>query len=177
MRILIATALYPPDVAEPAPYVKELATRLSLQHEVTVLTYGRLVEQVETVTTVSVPKSLPAAVRLLRFTKQLYKLSRQADCVLLQNAPATELPAALTALFFKRKTFMQLSDTKIKYVGWRAFVHRIATRRVRAIIELTPPHDRPLIYPFADYPTEAFAEYERSWDEHLSVLTTQLSKV
>src|SRR3989344_9051256 len=41
MKIVLATALYPPDIAPPAPYVKELATRLAANHEVTIVTYGR----------------------------------------------------------------------------------------------------------------------------------------
>jgi hypothetical protein len=71
MRILLASPLYPPDIAEPAPYVKELALRLSASHSVTVLTYGKHPETIERVRMHSVDKSTPRLVRLKAYTRAL----------------------------------------------------------------------------------------------------------
>ena len=46
MTLVLASPLYPPDLAEPAPYTKELARRLSTTHTVIVVAYGRLPEKV-----------------------------------------------------------------------------------------------------------------------------------
>lgn len=177
MKILIATALFPPDIAPPAPYVKELAARLSTNHDVRVLCYGTIPETVEEVPIDVIPKRHFAWFRLWLFTRTLFTLTRRHDVVLIQNAPSTELPAAFVGLFYKQKLQLQMSDQKVVSTGWRNFLHRFTCKRITCIVDTPLPKDRPEIIPFADYPSEAFAAYEKSWEQHLALLSTHFNTV
>lgn len=170
MNILIASALYPPDIADPAPYVKELATRLSTKHAVTLLVYGHIPEVIPGVTIITVPKELPALQRLRQFFITLRKLAADTDVVLVQNAPSTELPAAFAAIGKRQKFFLQQSDVKIRYTGWRLVVHRLATMVIPTTITITLPDTKPIIHPFTPVAPEVQQSYERSWTTHLSQL-------
>ena len=193
MKILIATPLYPPDIAAPAPYVKELATRLAKDHEVTVIAYGHLPEEVVGVRLVSVPKNLSILRRLWRFTRVLRLEAKAADVTLIENGPATELPAALLSLFTRFRYVFHGTDTKslinIKKYPVRGLIERLAITRAEQLIMCegyTPhqsttmrgtvcvphPPERPEILPFAEYPKAEMSTYETAWKEHLLKLTT-----
>ena len=174
MKILIATALFPPDVAEPAPYVKELTKRLGVEHTVSVLTYGSLPEPVDGVSITAVPKNTSPMLRFYTFTVALYQLIKQYDVALIENAPSTELPAFFVSFFTDTKIFLQMSDTKIKYTGWRKFIHTLACSRLEKIEPAVPPA-RPEIISFKPYPTEAFEVYEKHWTTHTENLITTLN--
>lgn len=175
MKILIVSALYPPDVEAPAPYIKELATRLAATHTMSILTYGTWPEAIAKVAITAVPKHLPAFIRLFVFTKKLFLLARQADVVLLQNAPSTELPAIFVGLIYRSKFYLQTSDQKIIYTGWRAFIHRLIARLAPRAITAPLPEARPEIHPFNPPPPAAMEQYEQSWQQHLAVVHTHLS--
>lgn len=170
MRILIATPLYPPDTAPAARYAKELAERLSKIHEVTVLTYGHLPEELNGVTTLATPKDTPLWNRLLTYTTTLRRLATQVDVVLLLNGPSTELPA----LFISTKTLFHIADLPAhEYAKTNFFRNWIETQiRKKSTLLTTTPLTRPEILPFEPYPTDAFTEYETSWDTHLTELNT-----
>jgi len=154
MKILIATALFPPDVADPAPYVKELTRRLQEQHDVSVLTYGHIPEQVSDARIVAITKMLPAPVRLLLFTWKLLRMTKRADFVLVQNAPSTELPVWIVGILYKRKLILEMSDKKISYTSWKGTLHTHASKRVLKTLRGDLPQPRPEILPFTDPPTE-----------------------
>lgn len=175
MKILIVSALYPPDVEDPAPYIKELATRLRTEHTVSVLTYGTLPEQIAHVEINAVSKNIPAVMRLAIFTKKLFVLSRRTDVVLLQNAPSTEFPALFASLIYRSKFRLHISDQKIIYRGWRAFIHRLISIVVNYDTITSLPLAKPEIHPLNPFPTEAFAAYEQSWQDHLRMLRTHFS--
>lgn len=170
MKILIASALFPPDIADPAPYVKELTTRLNDRHDVSLVTYGAIPEEIPGVTITVIPKRYAAWRRIALFTFALWRGVRTHDVMFVHNAPSTELPLFLVGIFYKRKLRLILSDTKIEYTGWRKFIHTLASARVRDSITPRLPHRRPEILPFADLPARAFADYETSWNQHLSAL-------
>ncbi len=174
MKILIATALFPPDIADPAPYVKELATRLQANHMVTVLTYGRFPESVSGVTVEYIPKQTAALWRMFLFTRALWRLTQKADCVLIQNAPSTELPAAIVGLFYKKKLLIMASDTKIKYSGWRKLVSLVANMSSHKRLTINLPTSRPEIHPFRELSDTAHTDHETSWKKHLTTLETYL---
>ncbi|MDC1205444.1 hypothetical protein N8083_01190 [Candidatus Pacebacteria bacterium] len=170
MKILIASALFPPDIAVPAPYIKELATRLSKKHTVTVLTYGEIPEQIPHVHIATVSKRLPALYRISKLTSLLIKKAKKVDHILIQNGASTELPSVVVGFFYKKKIFLQLSDQKIKYKGWRKILHQLACAKSKHVIRIKAPLQRPETLPFDDMPDEAFSNYETSWQDHLREL-------
>ena len=93
MKIVIATPLYPPEIAEPALYIKELAHRLCEKHDVQVIAYTKQ-KQVETCPQViPVDKRAPLIIRLFNFTGALWKASKAADYIFAESALASAIPA------------------------------------------------------------------------------------
>ncbi len=101
MKIVLATPLYPPEIAEPAVYVKEISLRLAARHEVTVVAYGTMGEKVPGVTLVGVNKKNRLPLRLLSYTIALYKASRGADIIYTQNGIAASLPVIVVGYLRK----------------------------------------------------------------------------
>ena len=174
MKILLVTALFPPDVTEPAPYLKELATRLSAGNEVVVLTYGSKPEQVEGVRFNVVKKSLIVPLRLIQFTWNLFIEGRHSYIILVNNAPSTEAPLIACSPLLRKKLYLSLSDKKIIYTSWRKTINQIASRRVKRAVDLPSPLPKPEIHPFKSVTEGETNEYESSWQDHLDSLLTKL---
>ncbi len=172
MRILIATPLYPPDIAAPAPYVKELAARLAGSHHVTVIAYGELPEPVAGVRIIGVSKRRRLPVRLFLYFLALFRAAWSADLVYAENGASVELPAALASFLLRAPLVLHLGDEAARKKaehGLLALIGRFARARARRLIH-DVPESRPEILPFHPYPHASFAEYERSWKEHLGTL-------
>ena len=173
MRILIATPLYPPEVAEPAPYAKELARRLVKDHEVTVVAYAHLPEAVPSVRVVVTEKRQALPSRLKAFTRALMREAKQADVVYAMNGPSVELPALFMSLATRTPLVFGMTDRPAheyaKKHFFRYVLERIAFAHARAIIEQLPP-PRPEILPLEPRPDAALADYEAKWAEHLRSL-------
>lgn len=182
MKILVATALFPPDIADPAPYLKELVERLSHDHSLSVLCYGTYPEAVAGVEFSVVKKNLPAVFRVPLFTYSLWRQARRHDVVLLQNGPSTELPGLIISLIFPLVFVLHMSDAKVRYQGMLRSVHKLLRRRVALVITtaggkgdatfVASPLPRPEILPFTPQAPGAHAAYEASWQKHLADLTT-----
>jgi len=99
MHIVIATPLYPPDRAEPASYVKELAKRIGSTHRVFIVTYGNIPEKIRGVTIVSTSKQRPLLIRLLFYTIALFRACRDADVLYAQSGSSAGLPILFVHLF------------------------------------------------------------------------------
>lgn len=173
MRIIIATPLYPPEIAAPAQYIKELAHRLSKTHQVAVLAYAHLPEQIVGVRTLSVDKRQMLVLRLARFMWVLWREARKADIVYAQNGAASELAAGLVSALTRTPLVLCVGDVlaqhKAEHRPPLAFIQHFALRRAeRVVTEL--PCERPEIISFLPYPEAEFAVYERSWTEHLAAL-------
>ncbi len=95
MRLLIATPLYPPDLEALAIYTKELATRLAQDHTVRLVTYGTIPETIRNVEITAVSKQLPIAVRLVKYTLELWKQSADLDFLYVADGASVGLPALL----------------------------------------------------------------------------------
>ena len=174
MHIVLVTPLYPPDIADPAPYVKELAQRLS-GHQVTIVTYGRLPEAVPGVRILSVDKSQNILLRLIRCTVALLGTARGADIIYVQNGPSIELPALVAALFTRTPLVYGLTDMTAHEYAQRHFFRRTLERLllVRASGVVTElPSRRPEILPLEPYPSDAVALYEAAWKDHCEGLKT-----
>ncbi len=173
MRIVLATPLYPPEIAEPAPYVKELARRLSARHAVIVVAYARLPEQVPGVSVITVDKQKPLPVRLFAYFLALRKATKDADIVYAENGGSVELPAGLLSLLSERPVIMHIGDqtahrrTRANVI--RRYLEQFSFSRAKKVID-SAPAARPEILPFEPFPADKFTAYERSWDEHLRIL-------
>ncbi len=170
MKIVLATPLYPPDIAEPAPYVKELAKRLSQKHEITIVAYGRLPEEVQGVRIIAVDKRRPLVLRLFRYTFALWSALRKADVIYAQNGASVELPVAIIVFFTRRPLVIGLGDRAAHEVAKKNFIRRtierFAMKKAWSIVT-DMPLERPEILPFGSRPDEALAAYETSWRTHL----------
>jgi hypothetical protein len=176
MRILIATPLYPPDIAPSATYVKDLAQRFSEAFQgdsLVIATYTPLPEEVAGVSVLSLSKPLPLLLRLISYTQLLGKAARDADVILLENGSSTELPVVFLSYMRRLRYVMHISDiaahTRTQTGGIKKFIERFAASRAITKVDHLPL-PRPEVLPFSPYPTEAFATYEASWKEHVSIL-------
>ncbi len=173
MRIGIISPLFPPDVAVPAAYVKELATRLSRTHTVHVLTYNHIPETIPHVTITSIEKQQRLPLRLYRFTKALWCLAHEVDILIVENGISTELPALMISFFCRTPLLLEISDPKVVTQNEHSVIKRTINRLLRrtafthadtfSVLPLT----RPEIFSFKPYPTEALNAYETAWQSHL----------
>lgn len=173
MKIVLATPLYPPDAAWPAPYTKELARRLSPAHAITVLTYGEIPEEVEGVRIISVSKRQPRAWRLLRYTRALLREARRADVIYAENGASVELPLVIASFVSRTPILLHMGDQrahkKAAYSTALKNIEKAALKSAKKIVT-DSPLKRPEILPFAPYPTNEFAAYEASWQKHQEML-------
>ena len=169
MRIVLATPLYPPEVADAAVYAKELARRLARDHEVTVVAYAHLPERMPGVTVIAVDKHRPRLARLIDFRTELIRASRIADAIIAVNGASVELPVLLSSL---PKTVFCLAD---KAAHERAgLIERFAFARARAVVR-DVPGTKPEILPLEPEPTDALARWEHAWQVHLRALDAALT--
>lgn len=173
MRILLLSPLYPPDIAESAHYVKELARRLSGDYEISVLTYGHLPEKVAGVKIRAIDKRRSLPLRLLLYTAVLLRKSSRADVIFAGNGPSVEFPLLVASFFTKAKILLHVGDRAAHDYASRHFLRRWIERAAfslgEKIIEEIPL-PRPEINPLKPYPDTAFKEYERSWEKHEEML-------
>jgi hypothetical protein len=166
MKILLATPLYPPDVAQPAPYTKELASRLAQAgHDVVAVVYGRLPEPVAGVRIVGVDKRQALPARLWDFYRTLSREAREADIIVAENGPSVELPL----LFVRGRIVLHVGDRAA--LGKGGVLAALARWRAAHVVTDMPP-ERPEILPFVPRPDAALAHYEQSWTTHLAHLQT-----
>ena len=95
MKIIVATPMYPPEIAEPAPYVKEVSRRLSNEHVITIVSYANMTEGHPQATFVAVNKKDPLPIRLLKYAYTLFRVSRDANIIYVQGGTAAGLPAVI----------------------------------------------------------------------------------
>ncbi len=173
MRITIATPLYPPDIAEPAPYVKELIKRLSAEHNISVVIYGRLPEKIPGVSFICVDKRLPLPLRLLHFSFTLLKETLRADILYTENGASVELPAGLVTFFTHKPLIIHVGDKaakkKIEENTWLKRINSFAMKQAQHVIEKTP-RSKPEILPFELEPKTELEAYETSWNIYIKEL-------
>lgn len=174
MKIVIATPLYPPEIAESSIYSKKLAEELSKNgNDVTVITYSSIPEKIFGVKIVSINKKQPLPIRLFFYTKQLLQLAKQNNILYTQNGPSTELPMLIVSFLTKKPFIIHLGDEgAYKHAHNNFFLNYIQnTTFNRAYKKINEsPLERPEILPFKPVPTEKLLEYEKSWKEHIDSL-------
>jgi len=182
MKILIVTPLFPPDTAPSAQYTKELAKRLSTEHEVTVLLYGYLPETVPGVTLINIDKRRISPLRVWYFMQRLMGQAALADAILIQNGPSVELPCLFSLRFKTTPIILMESDvpalTRVQKRPNFQYIHEQLRKRVKAVFTKneTWPLERPTIHPLKPSPEKEFVAWEKSWEQHLAKLSTLLKK-
>lgn len=170
MKIVLATPLYPPDIAQPAPYSKELARRLAATHEVMVVAYAHIPEETTNVRVEAVNKRTPLFVRLVQYFFVLLHSVKEADVLYVQNGASVELPATLVSLITRTPLLVCLSDAaahkRAKDTWLLKNIERLTLRRAYAVIK-NIPSQRPEIMPFQEEPSEKIAAYEVEWQNHI----------
>jgi len=175
MRIAIATPLYPPDSADTALYVKDLAARLAKDHTVTLLAYAYLPEKVPGVRIVSVDKRAPLPVRLVSFLFALMRELPGHDLTLAINGASVELPVTVASYFSSTPYVLMRRDIDARLRTSESFLLRsieaFARARAQAVVESCAGL-KPEVLPLEPPDEAAWQKYEASWDTHLSLLRT-----
>lgn len=173
MRLVLATPLYPPDVEWPAPYIKELARRLSPTHAVTIVTYGEMPETIEGVEIISISKRHPRAARLIAYTRALRRAARSADLIYAENGASVELPLIIVSFLSRTPILMHLGDQRAHVRAQKdtalKTIEKAALSSAKKVIT-DSPLERPEILPFKEYPINEMAAYEASWLKHTEML-------
>ncbi|MFZ3043619.1 MAG: glycosyltransferase family 4 protein [Minisyncoccia bacterium] len=128
MKIILATPVYPPEIGGPATYTKELATRLRDTHEIVIVAYASTSEIIPGTTLYIASKQRPLPLRLFKYTFDLFRASRGADVIYVQNAMAAGLPAALVSM-------LRGIPLVLKFVGDEAWERASQERRTKKRLE------------------------------------------
>lgn len=174
MHILIASPLFPPDIEDPAPYVKELAARLiNNNHTITIVTYGYLPEPVHGASIISVNKQQPLFRRMEAFRKAITKNCTKCDIVFVENGPSSELPAFLASFLIHVPVVVHLGDKIALERTQKSIVRNIISKLLRirsSEVIKNSPLPKPEILPFKPEPVQKYAKYENSWNSHIEEL-------
>lgn len=174
MKIVIATPLYPPDIAPSAQYVKELAKRLVKRgYSITIIAYARIPEKVPGAQILTVNKNRPLPLRMFAYLFALWRAARATDIIYAQNGPSVELPIAFVSLAIRTPIIVGISD-KDAYKRTREnmilkFINNFIINRARKTIT-DMPMERPEILPFTAQPTREQETYRLSWENHIRAL-------
>lgn len=176
MKILILSSLFPPDVGAPAPYAKELMSRLK-GHTVTGLIYGYLPESVQGVHITAVDKRTWIVRRLFLFTTALMQARKETDLIILNNAPSVELPMLLVSFFTKNTIVLCESDPLARQAskkGLYKLLHTLLVRRCKKVV-VSPKeahYTTPEQLPFVEIDPKLMHTLNDWWNTHLQELTT-----
>ena len=176
MNVLIVSPLFPPDASLSARYTKELGVRLSQSNQVSILHFGVLPESIKNVSFTSISKKSSLWLRAIKMTYVMYRASKDADVILLQNGPSVELPTLLISYLRKKKIICFYSDAKSKQrvttSRWQRKVHVMLSKRCSECIAISNIADyvSPMIHPLKEAPESELRAFEESWSQHLDVI-------
>lgn len=137
MRLVLATPVYPPELGEPAAYVKELARRLAeVGHDVQLVIFANQWEEVAHVSCVAVSKKQPVVWRFFSYTMALYRASAGAGCIFAYNTVAAGLPARLVGWLRRIPVIVWIREDEI----WERASRLGYTHESRALfVDHAPP--------------------------------------
>ena len=128
MKIVLATPVYPPEIGGPATYTKGLALRLKDEHEITIVAYASTSEKIPGTTLFITSKRRPLPLRLAKFAFDVFRASKGADVIYVQNAMAAGLPASLVGM-------MRHIPVVLKFVGDEAWERASQEQRTEKKLE------------------------------------------
>lgn len=128
MKIILATPVYPPEIGGPATYTKELAKRLRDKHEIVIVAYASTSEIIEGTKLFIASKRRPLPIRVVKYTFDLFRASRGADVIYVQNAMAAGFPAVIVSK-------VRRIPLVLKFVGDEAWERASQERRTKKRLE------------------------------------------
>jgi glycosyltransferase involved in cell wall biosynthesis len=128
VKIVLATPVYPPEFGGPATYTKGLALKLRDKHEIVIVAYASTSEIIPGTTLYVTSKRRPLPLRLGKFFFDLFRASRGADVIYVQNAMAAGLPAVLVGM-------LRGIPVVLKLVGDEAWERASQERRTEKHLE------------------------------------------
>lgn len=146
MKIIIATALFPPEIEYAATYAKELAEHLKGKHQVQILAYAGQVEEILGVEIFTVNKRQPLFLRILKYFFKLYSLAKNADLIYVQNSVAVTLPTMLVQKLTKKPVVLNFIEDEVwkrarqlhlTQKTWEQFLQQAETdKKISQILDL-----------------------------------------
>ncbi|MCX6786441.1 MAG: glycosyltransferase family 4 protein [Candidatus Kaiserbacteria bacterium] len=128
VKIILATPVFPPEIGGPATYTKELAKRLRDEHEVVIVAYASTSERIDGTTLFTISKRRTLPIRLIKYFLTLFKASRGADVIYVQNAMAAGFPAVLVGM-------IRHIPVVLKFVGDEAWERASQEQRTKKRLE------------------------------------------
>lgn len=125
MKIIVATALYPPEIESLATYSKDIASFLAEKSQVKVLAYANDVEKSSNFEIHTVGKKQPLFLRLIKYTLKLLSLAKSADIIYVQNSVAAGLPAVLVKFLARKNVVINFSEDE----AWKRAVNLSLTTK------------------------------------------------
>lgn len=156
MKITIATPLYPPEIAEPALYIQELAKQLCTSKQITVVTYARRGEDGVCPEVITVNKHEPLFLRLFRFGITLWKTAAKSDVLFVESAIASAFPAVIVGKLRHIPLVLHVREDEVRLRMKRQGKDRVVGFRLHAMQFLQRQ-----ILRWASkliFPTQAFAD-------------------
>ncbi|MBU1046196.1 hypothetical protein KKH36_00220 [Patescibacteria group bacterium] len=174
MKILLLTPLYPPEISEPAPYIKKLAELLNEKNiNTTIITYSLIPEKITGVKIISINKHLPLLLRLSLFTIKLFFESFKTDIIYSQNGASVELPLLIISKFTRKPYIIRKGDAlayeKASQNRYIKNIQRLTFGNAYKIIKETPLK-KPELTPFKEVSLEDHSRYKNSWENHSGML-------
>ncbi len=125
MKIIIATALFPPEIEYTATYVWQLAKHLKNDHQVQILAYANACEKIEGAEIFSINKKQLLFFRLFKYFIKLYQLAKKADLIYVQNSAAVTLPVLLLKRLTKKPVVLNFIEDE----AWKRARHNNFTKK------------------------------------------------
>lgn len=113
MRIIIVTALFPPEIEYTSTYVRELAEHLKEKHQVQILAYAGQIETIPGVEIFTINKKQPLFLRISKYFLKLYSLAKKADLIYVQNSVAVTLPTMLVQRLTKKPVVLNFIEDEV----------------------------------------------------------------
>ena len=113
MKILIPTPIFPPEIGGPATYVSELAKRLSIEHEIVIITFTQDPQPTKNTKVVSISLHkhfLGILFRQLKLAAAIYKYGKNADLIYAQGPVVVGFTAIIVGKILSTPTI-------VKFVG------------------------------------------------------------
>ena len=107
MKILVTTGIFPPDVGGPARFVPEVCKKLSINHDITVITYSNKPFE-ELRYDFKVLRLYRNSIKLIRFLKTImtiYKVGKEVDVIFVNGL---WLEVYITNIILKKKIYRKI---------------------------------------------------------------------
>lgn len=100
-KVVIATPIFPPEIAEPAFYIKKISKPLSEKYKISIVAFSNFPKTIPDTKIIPINKNKIFIFRFSNYIKELYKESKNAEVIYSQNAVASGLPSVIVGYLLK----------------------------------------------------------------------------